>query len=106
MVCDETGHSGNLVPTTVTLGSNMDGTPNLQIINMPCPDLCGVVSSHPIIDGAMAPYIQELFTRFIAKFGCPCGVLKKNSTLPDAVAHAQLEVQRIRPNSWVAGVIV
>jgi hypothetical protein len=60
---DATGgsHGGTLDPTTVTYGTNIDGTPNEMVVVVPCPfEGCGSVSSWPPGGGADALLGQSL----------------------------------------------
>jgi hypothetical protein len=53
------GHGGTLDPTTVSYGTNIDGTPNENVVVVPCPE-CGAVSSWPPGGGADALLGQSL----------------------------------------------
>jgi hypothetical protein len=54
-------HGGTLDPTTVTYGTNIDGTPNEMIVVVPCPfENCGSVSYWPPGGGADALLGQSL----------------------------------------------
>lgn len=43
---DEGGHTGEADPSTLGYAQNMDGSPNKDIMLIPCPD-CGAISYWP-----------------------------------------------------------
>jgi hypothetical protein len=54
-------HEGTLDPATVTYGTNIDGTDNLNVVVVPCPfENCGSVSYWPPGGGADALLGQSL----------------------------------------------
>jgi hypothetical protein len=54
-------HGGTLDPATVTYGQNIDGTPNENVVVVPCPfENCGSVSYWPPGGGADALLGQSL----------------------------------------------
>jgi hypothetical protein len=55
------GHGGTLDPATVTYGTNIDGSPNQDLVIVPCPyEGCGSVSFWPPGGGADAVMGQSL----------------------------------------------
>ena len=58
-VHDEGGHGGTLDPATATYGTNIDGSDNLNVVIVPCPE-CGAVSCWPPGGGADALLGQML----------------------------------------------
>jgi hypothetical protein len=52
-------HSGTLDPTTVTYGSNIDGSPNQDVLRVPCPEGDGI-SDWPPGGGADALMGQSM----------------------------------------------
>jgi hypothetical protein len=55
------GHGGTLDPATVSYGTNMDGTPNQDVLLVPCPEPgCGSVSYWPPGGGADALMGQSM----------------------------------------------
>lgn len=55
------GHGGTLDPATVTYGTKVDGTDNLDVVVVPCPfEGCGAVSFWPPGGGADALLGQSL----------------------------------------------
>jgi hypothetical protein len=64
-VTDETGHSGNLAETALSLATNLDGSVNHRILVVPCPDNCGTVSYQPIGGGDDPDQVQRLFTYYL-----------------------------------------
>lgn len=101
-IADETGHLGNLQFADIQFGTTPDGATDFKTMNIKCPDNCGDSSSHPIIDGANAEQIQELFVRLAVKLGCPCHNLTANKPISIAIAHAKTHTTTAK---WRAGVI-
>jgi hypothetical protein len=83
-------HGGTLDPTTVTYGTNMDGSPNQDAVIVPCPfEGCGSVSTWPPGGGADALYGQMLHVQLAMR---PLGRARTAVSLEEATAQVKARV--------------
>ena len=61
--CEETRHSGHVPAANITHPKNQDGTDNLNLIRLPCPDGCGVASYLPAGGGSAPLDVQRMFVQ-------------------------------------------
>ena len=59
--CEETRHSGHVPKANITYAKNQDGTDNLNLVCLPCPDMCGVASFIPAGGGGAPLESQRMF---------------------------------------------
>jgi hypothetical protein len=84
---DEGGHEGTLDPATVTYGTNIDGTDNLNVVVIPCPEGDGV-SFWPPGGGADALLGQSLHVMVAMQ----PGLAREGKTAEQAAAEVKQRV--------------
>jgi hypothetical protein len=83
------GHGGTLDPATVTYGVNVDGTPNENVVVVPCPfEGCGSVSYWPPGGGADALLGQSLHVMLAMQ----PGLGREGKTAEQAAAEVKARV--------------
>lgn len=100
-VYDEQGHTGTIPAIGVAWADNPDGSHNHNFIVLPCPDGCGVTSTHPVGGGAAPVDVQQMFVKKVEAEGCACGnVEAATNSIPES--HVRLNCSRMDgPDRWV-----
>ncbi|HEV8639439.1 MAG TPA: hypothetical protein VG370_34960 [Chloroflexota bacterium] len=73
VVHDEAGHGGDVAFASIRFGRKLDGTPDPDWLELPCP-ACSAVSFHPIGGGASPGAVQKLFARLYLRRAAALGI--------------------------------
>jgi len=88
MLHEEESHEFDILLTDLQHTVKLDGSPNHDLIVVPCLVCSNTFSTHPVGGGADPLNIQQLFVNKITETGCACGNVEAgNENLADAHAH-------------------
>lgn len=76
-------HVGTVALVDLRFGRDVDGSVDLDVIEVTCPEAgCGFVSSHPIGGGAAAAAVQKMFARVVLRRAVALGIPVGQRTWP------------------------